>query len=104
MKGTSVGTQTDANGAFSIKAVHGNVLVASFVGYETKETAVGGGTSIVISLEQNKKAMGEVVVTALGIQRQSRELGYSTAKVSQGLFRTTRNTVQSTPSSTDQHQ
>ncbi len=49
VKGTSTGTQTDGNGAFSIKAAHGNVLVASFVGYETKETAVGSGGSVAIS-------------------------------------------------------
>jgi TonB-dependent SusC/RagA subfamily outer membrane receptor len=86
VKGTSTGTQTDGNGAFSIKAVRGDVLVASFVGYETKETSVGSAASIAISLDQNKKAMGEVIVTALGIQRQSRELGYSTAKVSSAVI------------------
>src|SRR5258708_6426591 len=42
----------------------------------------GRASSVVINLEENKKGVGEVVVTALGIQRQSKELGYSTAKVS----------------------
>jgi TonB-linked SusC/RagA family outer membrane protein len=82
VKGTTTGTQTDADGLFSIKATRGNVLVLSFIGYETKEVTVGSAASVVITLEENKKILGEVVVTALGIQRQSKELGYSTAKVS----------------------
>jgi len=86
VKGTAIGTQTDVNGAFSIKASKGNVLVASFVGYTTKETMLGSGAPVNIVLVQDKKTMGEVVVTALGIQRQSRELGYSTAKVSSAVI------------------
>ena len=82
VKGTTIGTQTDANGLFSIMATRGNILVLSFIGYETKEVTVGRASSVVINLEENKKVLGEVVVTALGIQRQSKELGYSTAKVS----------------------
>lgn len=82
VKGATIGTQTDAGGLFSIKATRGSVLVLSFIGYETKEVTVGTTASVVITLEENKKVLGEVVVTALGIQRQSKELGYSTAKIS----------------------
>jgi TonB-linked SusC/RagA family outer membrane protein len=81
VKGTGVGTQTDVNGAFQIKAARGSVLVASFVGYVTQEAVSGSRGEVRIVLEQDKKVMGEVIVTALGIQRQSRELGYSTTKV-----------------------
>ena len=82
VKGSTTGTQTDADGLFAIKAVKGDLLVLSFIGYETKEVAVGRASSVVINLDENKKVLGEIVVTALGIQRQSKELGYSTAKVS----------------------
>ena len=80
-KATATGTQTDINGAFSIKASAGDVLVVSFVGYQTKEVTVSGSGLLTIAMEEDRKVMGEVVVTALGIQRQSKELGYSTAKV-----------------------
>jgi TonB-linked SusC/RagA family outer membrane protein len=85
-KGTASGTQTDVNGAFSIKASAGDVLVASFVGYQPKEVPVRGSGSLTIALDEDLKVMGEVVVTALGIQRQSKELGYSTAKVSSSVI------------------
>jgi TonB-linked SusC/RagA family outer membrane protein len=80
-KGTANGTQSDVLGAFSIKTSPGDVLVVSFVGYVTREVTVGNSGSLTIALEEDRKVMGEVVVTALGIQRQSKELGYSTAKV-----------------------
>jgi TonB-linked SusC/RagA family outer membrane protein len=86
VKGTSTGTQTDNNGSFSIKAVAGNSLIASFVGYVTREAVIRAGAPMVIVLDEDKKVMGEVVVTALGIQRQSKELGYSTAKVSSAVI------------------
>jgi TonB-linked SusC/RagA family outer membrane protein len=82
VKATATGTQTDANGAFSINAARGNTLVVSFVGYLTREVTINSSASIVIVLEEDKKSMGEVIVTAMGIQRQSKELGYSTAKIS----------------------
>jgi TonB-linked SusC/RagA family outer membrane protein len=81
VKGTTTGTQSDANGEFSIKALRGDILIASFVGYVTRQVPVTSAAPLTISLDEDKKVLGEVVVTALGIQRQSRELGYSTAKV-----------------------
>lgn len=82
VKGSMTGTQTDAFGAFTINAIKGNTLVLSFVGYEPREVTVSKSSSLSIIMEENKKVLGEVVVTALGIQRQSKELGYSTAKIS----------------------
>lgn len=85
VKGSTTGTQTDINGAFAIKASPGDILVASFVGYQTREVSAGAN-GLTISLDEDRKVMGEVVVTALGIQRQSKELGYSTAKVSSSVI------------------
>jgi TonB-linked SusC/RagA family outer membrane protein len=81
VKSSAAGTQSDANGSFSINAHRGDTLVFSFVGYITRQVTVGSAASMVIGLDEDKKQLGEVVVTALGIQRQSKELGYSTAKV-----------------------
>jgi TonB-linked SusC/RagA family outer membrane protein len=86
VKGASIGTQTDIEGAFSIKASPGEVLVVSFVGYQTQEIVVPASGRLSLTLGEDRKVMGEVVVTALGIQRQSRELGYSTAKVSSSVI------------------
>ena len=86
VKGLNVGTQTDINGVFAIKGSPGDVLAASFVGYQTQEVTVGSSGLVTIVLEEDRKVMGEVVVTALGIQRQSKELGYSTAKVSSSVI------------------
>lgn len=86
VRGSTTGTQTDVNGAFSIKGVVGDVLVASFVGYQTQDVPVPSSGRLAITLEEEHRVMGEVVVTALGIQRQSKELGYSTAKVSSSVI------------------
>lgn len=82
IKGTTTGTSTDVNGAYTLDAVTPDaILVFSFVGYATQEVAVGGRTVIDISMTPDVKALDELVVTALGIERSSRGLGYSTTKV-----------------------
>jgi TonB-linked SusC/RagA family outer membrane protein len=81
VKGSAAGTQSDASGRFLINAHRGDTVVFSFVGYVTRQVTVGSAPSLVIGLDEDKKQLGEVLVTALGIQRQSKELGYSTAKV-----------------------
>lgn len=81
-KNTTRGVTTDQNGNFSIE-VSGNdaVLVFSFVGYERLETAVGNRSVVDVVLTPDEKSLSEVVVTALGIQRSERSLGYSVGKV-----------------------
>ncbi|QGW27424.1 SusC/RagA family TonB-linked outer membrane protein [Phnomibacter ginsenosidimutans] len=84
LKGKTSGTSTDGNGRFSIQVPAGDVvLVVSFVGYQEKELTVSAGTNTAnISLDKSEGDLGEVVVTALGIQRQAKSLTYATQKVS----------------------
>ena len=81
IKGTANGTVSDVKGAFSINAPDDAVLVFSFLGYETKEVAVSGKTSISVSLVPESKGLTEVVVTALGITKDQKKLGYSVSTV-----------------------
>ncbi|RZJ95508.1 MAG: SusC/RagA family TonB-linked outer membrane protein [Hymenobacter sp.] len=81
-KGTTVGTSTNADGAFSLTGVPATAttLTFSFIGYTTIEQAIGNGNNITVALATDSKQLGEVVVTgALGVQRQEREIGYATA-------------------------
>jgi TonB-linked SusC/RagA family outer membrane protein len=82
VKGTRKITQTDANGKFSIKVSPGETLQFTYVGYQTEEIKPGSGESLGISLKTADNTMGEVVVTAMDIKRNPRELGYSVQKVS----------------------
>jgi TonB-linked SusC/RagA family outer membrane protein len=77
IKGTSTGTETDFDGKYSIKANTGDVLVFSFVGMTAQEKTVGAAAVINVILVADN-VLEEVVVTALGIQRQTRTLGYGT--------------------------
>jgi iron complex outermembrane receptor protein len=79
VKGTTSGTTTDANGAFSISAKASNTLVFSFIGYKTKEVVVGSQTVLDLTMEEDASQLNEVVVTALGIKKEQRALGYATA-------------------------
>ena len=81
IKGTNTGTTTDAEGKFSINASSKSVLVFSSVGYTTQEIAVSGRSSIAVSMVRDLRSLDEVVVTALGIKKQARSLGYSTTNV-----------------------
>ena len=81
VKGAKKGVSTDLNGNFTINAKSGDVLIVSIIGYKTTEVAVGSQTAISVSLEPFNAAMTEVVVTALGIKKQARALGYSTTEI-----------------------
>jgi TonB-linked SusC/RagA family outer membrane protein len=81
VKGATGGTTTDAAGKYSVSASATATLVFSYVGYTTMEVAVSGRTVINISMTVDTRSMSEVVVTALGIAKQSRSLGYSTTNV-----------------------
>ncbi|WP_439695074.1 SusC/RagA family TonB-linked outer membrane protein [Mucilaginibacter sp. AW1-7] len=82
IKGTSSGTQTNAAGKFSLSVSPGAVLSFSFIGYAAQEVAVGSKSSFDVVLLSSNSQLNEVVVTALGIQRQAISVGYSTSKVS----------------------
>jgi iron complex outermembrane recepter protein len=82
VKGTSIGAITDTDGAYSIEAPDNQaVLVFSYIGYEPLEVTVGNQTTINVNLLPDVQRIEEVVVTALGIKRQKRSLGYSTETV-----------------------
>lgn len=83
VKGTTVGTITDFDGKYSLNVPStATTLVFSFVGLKTQEVAIGGKNVIEVVMETDVVGLEEVVVTALGIQRQKRELGYSTVSIS----------------------
>nr|WP_302831092.1 SusC/RagA family TonB-linked outer membrane protein [uncultured Bacteroides sp.] len=79
-KGTGNGTITDVNGNFSLNVRPGAILLISYVGYKPKEVKVGK-ESLNITLEEDTKMLSEVVVTALGIKRERKALGYSVDEV-----------------------
>ena len=81
VKGTQLGTITDSDGRYSLDAASDATLVFSFIGYASQEEVVGGRTTIDITLSVSSETLSEVVVTALGIERDERTLGYSIAKV-----------------------
>jgi TonB-dependent SusC/RagA subfamily outer membrane receptor len=80
IKGTNKGTTTDANGNFRIEAKAGDVLLITAVGSKEREVAVGSSNTYNVALDKSG-ALQEVVVTALGVQKQPKELGYSVARV-----------------------
>lgn len=82
IKGTKKGETADDNGAFKIQVQQGATLIISASGYGTKEVEVGDKNILIVSLERKQGQLTEVVVTALGVKRQPRELGYATTKVS----------------------
>jgi len=88
VKGTSTGTITDANGAFAITLSGGSKkLVVSYVGMRSVELDAKSGMKVV--LESDSKQMNEVVVTAIGIKRSEKSLGYSASVMapSDGLMK-----------------
>ena len=81
VKGSSTGTQTDDNGHFSIKASNGDVLILSAVGFATQQIKVESNTPGTFVLNAKKGELQEVVVTALGIKKEQKSLGYSVTQL-----------------------
>lgn len=82
LKGTSGGVSADANGMFRINAKTGDVLVISATNYRSFEQRVGSESNYKVTINRSTALIDEVVVTAQGIRRRAKELGYSLAKVS----------------------
>lgn len=80
-KGTTNGVITDLDGNFTLEVADGATIEISFIGYTTQEIVVKGQTNFNVKLAEDTQKIDEVVVTALGIKRQSRSLGYSTTQV-----------------------
>ena len=80
VEGTSNGVSTDFDGVYSITANEGDVLSFSYVGFATQKVTVGASATVNVSLVADN-ALEEVVVTALGITREAKSLGYAQQKV-----------------------
>src|SRR5580700_3057868 len=81
VKGTTKGTSTKADGSFSINAPSNATLVVTGIGYATREIAVNGQSNLMVSLAEKQSELNTVVVTALGITRQTKTLVYATQSV-----------------------
>ncbi|MDQ3291378.1 MAG: SusC/RagA family TonB-linked outer membrane protein [Bacteroidota bacterium] len=81
VQGTSQGTTTDVNGNYTLQAPATGTLVFSYIGYLSRTVPVNNQATINITLEADTKQLNEVVVTALGIQREKKALGYSVTEV-----------------------
>ena len=86
LKGTTRGTTTDAEGQYRINVPANSRLVFSFIGFGSEEVTVGNQTTIDVKLLSGLQNLNEVVVTAQGIERDKRSLGYSTQEVSGALL------------------
>ena len=81
VEGTSVGTTTNAAGAYSISARNDAKLVFSFIGMENQTIPVNGKSTINVQMKEDAIGVDEVVVTAMGITRSEKSLGYSVTTV-----------------------
>lgn len=82
VKGTSQGTSTDFDGMYTLNNVDDDaVLEISYVGYQKKEVSVNGQSTINIVLESSTEALDQIVVTALGISRDKKSLGYAVEEI-----------------------
>ncbi len=80
-KGTPNGTSSDAQGAFTLIVRSQATLIISAVGFETQQLQVGNTSTLTIKLNPSTTELGGVVVTALGISKQRRQLGFSVTDV-----------------------
>ena len=79
--GTTTGTTTDADGKYAINAPGNASLIFSYISYLSQTVPVNNRSIIDVKLIEDAKAIDEVIVTALGIKRESKTLGYATATV-----------------------
>ena len=88
LKGTTTGTITDVDGQYTINAGSGgDQLMFSFVGFKTQEVMIGGRNVIDITLSSDASQLSEVVVTALGIKREDKSLGYAAQSVGENAVK-----------------
>ena len=81
IKGTTIGTVTDLDGKYTLQAGDKDILVFSYLSMKTIEEPVNGRTVINVKMTSDTETLGEVVVTAMGIKRQSETLTYSAQTV-----------------------
>ncbi|GAA4465890.1 SusC/RagA family TonB-linked outer membrane protein [Nibrella saemangeumensis] len=81
IKGTTRGTTTDQNGDYRLTAAKGDILQVSFIGFSTESVKLENQTTINFTLKPDASQLQEVVVTAQGIRKSQREIGYAVSKV-----------------------
>jgi iron complex outermembrane receptor protein len=81
VQGTTQGTITDMNGEYSLDAPADGTLIFSFIGFNTQNIPIEGRTTINVTMEEETLGLDEVVVTALGIKRETKKLGYGMTEV-----------------------
>lgn len=81
VKGTTLGTITGLDGDFSLEVPDRAVLLISFIGYVQKEVTINKSSVYRVKLQEDTQKLDEVIVTALGIKREEKALGYSVQKV-----------------------
>jgi len=84
------GTITDANGNYAIKASSNATLIFSYVGYLDKSIKLSGAKEVNVVMTNDPKSLQDVVVTALGIKKEAKRLGFATATVSGDAMSTNR--------------
>lgn len=94
LKGTSAAAVTNERGVYTLNAgrklVPADVLIFRFLGYETQNTTVDGRSEINVVLQEERAALTEVVVTALGIRREEKSLGYAAQTVGENAVKDAR--------------
>ena len=90
LKGTTQGTITDIDGKFAINAKQGDVLNFRFIGFSEQQVTVGTAANITVTLVGDSKTLHEVVVTALGVKKETRRIGYAIQTVNGDALTTAR--------------
>src|SRR6202012_4917350 len=81
LKGTTKGTVTDVNGRFLFTVEKGQVLTFKFLGYANQDVTINDAVNYNITLQGDNRSLNEVVVTALGVKKETRRIGYATQTV-----------------------
>jgi len=81
VEGTTTGTQTDFDGNYAINASEGQTLLFSYIGQKDIRSAVGASNTLNVQMEEDAQALEEVVVTAFGIKKEKRSVGYAVQEI-----------------------
>ena len=88
VKGTQKGTATDFDGRYKISVPLGSVLQFSYLGYKTKEITIGKAGTYNVTLVPSSETLNKVVITAMGIKKQEKAIGYSIQEISTAKLKT----------------
>lgn len=92
IEGTKTGTQTDFDGNYSIKASIGKVLIFSYLGMKSEKKLIQNSSLINVIMQEDEESLDEIVVTAMGIERAEKTLGYAVSTVKSADFEEARET------------